>query len=439
MRQFAAHTLAHAESGLHAVIQRWGMALPLEVYFYNRGLIYAPLVKPSSWLEYLLCNKPGVLLGGFATSHPHVGDLLSAFWEAYRYEDPDHSIFRDKPDQLSFCVPYAFFTDEGRGLRKAPIQIVCLESLLDVSTLKWFQKAMKSGSRCDRELLWRVQRHTTRGSSLTSRFLLYALPHSAYRGKMKHVWYEVLKVAVEDLARLYHTGIPCEGKTWFPILVGVKGDAPALAKVGRLQRSFNHTVGNAGVCHHCLAGQGDHMWENLTSTASWLQTLYQVRPWSDARPSTVLPIPFSDTQPEKVFRSDMMHLVRLGIGRHFLASTIIAFGDYGVFSDGRSIDALFENAHRDFVWSCRNELKQTPNLKHFTREGFHWPRRSSYPWGGSWPKTFSIFNFSVSAGLLQVAVFCLGCACEILRLEGFGHDDHLQVVVAGREEGCLEV
>ena len=79
IRKIAVQTLPHAESGLHALIQEWGLTLPLEIWYYNRGLIYAPLLKPSSWLEYIICNKPGICFGGFDKRHPALGDFLKAF------------------------------------------------------------------------------------------------------------------------------------------------------------------------------------------------------------------------------------------------------------------------------------------------------------------------------------------------------------------------
>ena len=51
-----------------------------------------------------------------------------------------------------------------------------------------------------------------------------------------------------------------------------------------------------------------------------------------------------------------MHLIKLGIARHFIASAIIGFGNRDVFPDSAaSIAALLDGAFEDFVWCCRNE------------------------------------------------------------------------------------
>ena len=386
IRKISVLSLPHAETGLHKIIRDWGLSLPLDLYYFNKGILFAPMIKPKAWLEYLLCNKPGILLGGFSTDHFALPSFLESFWQAYKFEDGDHEVFQRHSDHLGQCIPYCLFTDEGRGLRKAPVQIVALETLWNIKT---FEACQRMGAWND-ETFWAASQHTGSGSSLTSRLLLYVLPHRAYKKKQKQFWFDVLDVVVRDLATLFDSGIDIGGRRFYPVLVGVKGDAPALSKVGCFTRSFNHILGRGGVCHHCLAGQGNHRWEDLTPRATWLDTLYVERPWKARRPSCVLPIPFSNVAPEKVFRSDSMHLVKLGIARHFIASTIIAFGDWGVFpNSASSIATLLEKSHEDFVWCCKHEIKQTPNLKMFSKEGLHWPRRSSFPFGG-----FLAFFFS---------------------------------------------
>ena len=205
----------------------------------------------------------------------------------------------------------------------------------------------------------------------------------AYKAGRKDFWYTVMNFAMADFARVCQAGVNCDGCTWYPCLVGVKGDAPALAKIGRFSRSFQHWQGSAGICHICLAGQQGINWETMGADSSWTATLFAQRPWRPRQPSCVMQVPFCTTAPERVFRSDCMHLVKLGVARHFLASSIIALGEWDVFpGSASSVAALLHHAHEDFVYSCKHELRQTPHLKLFSKDGLHWPRRSSYPWGG---------------------------------------------------------
>ena len=385
VREMALKDPAHAEEALHKLIRQWGLALPLDIHYFSRGELWCPMLKPSTWFEYLICEKPEILLGGFPRNHPAVGDFLESFWRAYKFEDPEHVVFSQHAGDLCRCIPYCIFADEGRGLRKAPIQIVGLETVFNIRSFRAFQKKMKaSDGRYNQRLLWSIQRHTGAGSSLTSRLLLYVLPHSAYKAKLKQNWYKVLDEVVQDFAGICTAGFQCDdGTRWFPIFIGLKGDAPALSKIGQFTRSFNHLLGPAGVCHHCLGGRPEHPWEDLSSQATWRNTCYVERPWKANKPACILPIPFSVEAPEKAYRSDCMHLIKLGIARHFVASVIVAFGDLDVFNgSASSVAALLENSHSDFVYCCKREIKQTPNLKQFTKDSLHWPRRSSYPWGG---------------------------------------------------------
>ena len=138
----------------------------------------------------------------------------------------------------------------------------------------------------------------------------------------------------------------------------------------------------------------------MSSSAPWLGTLFSERPWTRQKPSCLLPIPFSVQAPEKIFRSDCMHLVKLGIARHFIASTVVALGDLGFIPGTEdSVAALLELSHDDFVWCCKHEIKQTPNLKMFSKEGFHWGRRTCFPYGG--PSYISFFFVWVSVASIK--------------------------------------
>ena len=200
-------------------------------------------------------------------------------------------IYQHHSHHLNKCFPYCFFGDERRGLRKASIQVISWEMVFTSSTFAAIQKTCKAaGGKWDFDMLTKLQANTC------WELLLGAPSHHVYHFCAAALCLQVLSLVVEDLAALFHSGINCEGETWYPI-IGVKGDAPALSKLGAFTRSFNHLHGGGGICHHCLAGRGGHMWEDITRNASWLQTLYQERRWKPEKPSHVLPIPFSDLAP----------------------------------------------------------------------------------------------------------------------------------------------
>ena len=262
MRQLSAVNLSRAESKLHQIIRSWGMALPLDIYYFSRCLLFAPMIKSSMWLEYLIVKKSKILLGGFGNDDPRAGGLLAAWWESYRQEHPSHVIF-ESGRPLSKCIPICLYADEGRGLRKAPVQVVGLETIFGMQTAAEYDKLSLHEKQGGHAAFWKAARHTGSGSSLLSRLLLYVLPHNCYKKAKREFWYRAMECATNDLKNVCESGITCDGATWWPVFVGVKGDAPALTKIGRLTRSFQHWQGSTGTCPYCLAGRAGIPWEDM--------------------------------------------------------------------------------------------------------------------------------------------------------------------------------
>ena len=255
IREISIVNLPKAESRLHPLIRGWGLAVPLDLYIFMRGLLAVPMIRPSQWFEYLLCRKSSILLGGFETQHPATPGFLRSFWEAYRGEEPQHRVFQDHPSDLDKCVPYFLFNDEGRGHRKRPLQIVALETVFSVSSFEKFEKLKAHPSTWTSTMFQEIQQHTVKGSSYTSRILLYVLPHNLYKGKKNRLWDLVMDTVTRDMEQLFHHGVQVDGTTFYPVLIGAKGDSPALIKLFKLDRSFTRWQGKVGVCPFCLAGQ----------------------------------------------------------------------------------------------------------------------------------------------------------------------------------------
>ena len=135
--------LPHAEESIHEVISEWGFTLPLELYIWQRGLVSAPMLRTGTWFEYLLVRHPGILLGGFPLKHPALPGFLRAFWKAFEYDEPNHAIYTVHSNNLDACIPICFYGDEGRGVRKSPIQITALETLFGQNCFQDFLKLEK--------------------------------------------------------------------------------------------------------------------------------------------------------------------------------------------------------------------------------------------------------------------------------------------------------
>ena len=384
VRHISTLNLPKAEARLHPLIRDWGLSIPLDLYLYNKGLTFVPLILPSQWMEYILCNKPSIALGGFARDHPARAQLLQSFWSAFRHEEPDHAVFSERPQELSNCVPYMLYSDEGRGLRKAPLMLIAMETVLSTASYTKFEKLRVPREKWCSELFQDIQMHTGHLSSYLSRILVGVIPHNLYKGKRNTLYHDVMKLIAEDMASIFRNGIQVEGERFYPTFIACKGDAPALVKIFRLQRSFQHWSGTKGICAFCHAGQATHEWEDLSEQATWRSTLHATRPWSATAPSCLANVPFSD-RPERAIRNDLLHLVKLGVSRHFVASAIVCLGEWGAFAGspaGGSVEGMLNAAYNDFLYCCKSEVRQTANLKNFTKDLMHWPRRSSFPFGG---------------------------------------------------------
>ena len=125
---------------------------------------------------------------------------------------------------------------------------------------------------------------------------------------------------------------------------------------------------------------------------NWVRTIGHTRPWDEARPPSTIQIPFTQWAPEQLFHADMFHVGKLGIGRHYGASTLVALVQWGYFpcSTGNVQDRLAA-AYRDFKGAC-SEMHLCPNVKAFTRELLHWPKNLTFPVGG-WTLGYSLAIF----------------------------------------------
>ena len=383
--------LTHAEARLHKLIREWDLTLQVHMSYVREGLKWVPVLHVSDWMTYMLHKEPRVLLGGYDVRDPEIHWHLRAFWSQYRHEDPGHEVYTYHSERLHAAIPYFLYLDEGRGYRKCPVMIIAFESLFGVGTKENFKKrAGQRGYTDDEEHIQAcldAQLHTSKGSSLMSRFAVTAIPHQWYRVTKQidrsHVFHNTVSKISEKCRDLFYTGChDRQGQTWYGILVGVKGDSPALAKMGKLTATFQHLGKDKRICHLCMAGLTGLPWEDMTPRASWQSTVYDERPWDSGNVSGVLSIPYDTSKPEAVFKNDAFHVVKYGIGRHFTASCMICLIFWDIFpGELNNVEICLDRAYDDFRWACR-QLKSCPNVKAFTRELLHLKLNSSFPWGG---------------------------------------------------------
>ena len=350
----------------------------------RQGLYVIPLLHIDAWFRAILQTRPEVLTGGYKLDSEALPAHLEAFWSMYEKEDPEHPVFTYHRERLRNAIPYFLFSDEGRGYRKSPVMIWAFESVMGLNTSKIYEKNNAAGGLDDGpNLFLDAQQHTAKLSSLKSRFLLGILPHEWYRKKQKRVFHNTFDAIAKKCAEVFWEGVSHEGQTYYGVMIGIKGDSPALVKLGRLNRAFNRLGHDKGVCHLCLGGKAQTPWEDMRPTARWRTTIGSVRPWDTSMYNEWLQIPHSDTFPEQYFRNDPFHVVKIGIGRHFCASALIVLSSWDLWPGASSgVEQRLDRAYSDFSFCCQRELRQVPHVKAFTRDGLHFPNHLAFPFGG---------------------------------------------------------
>ena len=318
--------VTHAENRLHKLIATWGLALPVFMSFLKQGLRHVPMLHVPDWFSCLLEHRPEVLLAGYSVEDEDLGRHLLAFWSAYRQEDPSHPIFQTHQGHLDACLPYFLFGDEGRGHRKSPVMIFAFEVVLGLRTKAVYEENMMTAPdlRGEAKALLAAQQHAAKLSSLKSRFLLAVVPHLWYKGKQVHVYRNTLDALSAKCKDLFHSGVQHRGKKFYGILLGVKGDSPALTKMGTLNRAYNRLGFDKGICPFCLGGKDNFPWEDMSSEAAWQSTIGKVRPWDTNCSNKLLDIPFSLDVPEFVFRvwAECMGTERTALGFQYKNSNL---------------------------------------------------------------------------------------------------------------------
>ena len=127
------------------------------------------------------------------------------------------------------------------------------------------------------------------GHSFITRFIVSTIPKTAYDSQPE-LFHAAMEHTAKSCRKLFDCGVVDRsrgGEQFFVVIIGVKGDAPYLSKVGHLYRSFNTAAKRGeereppkGCCPYCLAGTSlCHAEEIATSTPAWLTTVAVKLPW----------------------------------------------------------------------------------------------------------------------------------------------------------------
>ena len=444
LKKAANGSLDHAERDLLKTFESLGMTIDVDISLYRFGLVHIAHIKVYAWFRYLLKFRSSLLFGGFEKSQAESQLAMKCFWENLRGTMPDHSVYRTHGDRLQNCLPYYLFMDEGVGLRKSGVLVISLQPVLGCSTARLFSEKACSCDLSEAELLevmTQSQSHNSAGSTYNSRFLYSILPKKVHKknGNLDKLMDKLAQECIDA-----QNGIQIRSQTYYPICLGVKGDAPQLIALGHFTRGFSRMGHHKGCCWECQAGEAGFPFEDTGFSPAWSSTLYSVRPYTN--PSPLLRIP-GRANPEQFFNRDAFHTFKQNIGCTFLSSSVVFLCEQGYFpglaGQSHSMEALLERAYRDFAHFTKREWpgKTMQSLKMFTKDLFKWSRQAAFPAGRFKGSDVMLMlrwvQFALSHGFVQPTSdppSRPGCSPMTAPLQGW-HAPFLNHILKGCEAG----
>ena len=408
----------HSERNAHRLFNRYGLALRVPISFLevqqssSQDSIMLPYLKITDFLKHLLNKFEEALFAGQKADSDAARDLCRTFWGRYESYHRNHVAFKDLDDEdRCHTVPIAVHGDKGRSLQKSPIFVFSFECVWGLPPdrlqkvaydtrrvsrhdthqghLKWSCGRRAFGKRCFNQMSFdsctcrsadhlnptckgNHQRHNNRGHSYLSRFLIAAIPSKLYN-RNKQALPSLLKQAAGDLRKVFEEGILHErsGKRFRFALVGAKGDAEWHFEAGGFNRSYHRsgTKNDGPMCPLCDAGTEGVSYTDVSDAPEWHRSIGRSVPWESTPPLNEAP--FSTDFPANLYKFDPFHVLKFGIFRDAVGSTIVrlALMGYIDFDDDNGTRNIVDRLSRGFslykMW-CLAE-NRNPSLKNFTK------------------------------------------------------------------------
>ena len=241
------------------------------------------------------------------------GVNLESLWDKLQPLYPGHPVFGLPAEARARTIPLYLIGDEGRGWKKSAVFVLGSESLL--------------GTGCDAEdeqTSSEAMKMNFKGNTMLTRQLFACMPKNLYI-KDDQPLHKLVNIWAEDFAKLFYDGLqirPGDGgsmETWRVSVLGLKGDWPALDKLGRLIRHFRREAFpyKAGICHLCMANtrQCPTWHEADFSTAPWIQSMAtSTIPWDLRKESGLTAkIPMAAKAKASFFLVDLFHTCHKGV------------------------------------------------------------------------------------------------------------------------------
>eukprot|EP00439_Symbiodinium_sp_Y106_P014782 s1931_g2.t1 len=310
-----------------------GLRVPRECITYavdtGEAPIHLPWIRPSQWVSYLVATHPEAMFG----TTTQVGDQLQAFWECYRESHPGHQVFASS--RLRRTIPLLLHGDEGRYLKRSNYLITTVESCLGRPASKMQCCTCKADPVLSRYNDLDVEPHPKRaraskqhcnstGHPYLSKFLCCGMATKEYK-EHPELMFEAFRLLAEDLEDLCSNGVEIHGHgRFYGGFLGLKGDMAFHHKIGHLTRSYRNLgkERDLAMCHLCNAGEEHVPFESVEDTPAWEDTFCVSEPWPEDDPPDLSSIPFDPLCRPAMFRLDVFHLWKVGLGRDLVGSGV---------------------------------------------------------------------------------------------------------------------
>ena len=228
------------------------------------------------------------------------------------------------------------------------------------------------------------QRVNDSGNEFLTKFPLFGMSSLIYK-KHKGILHQAFDMVARDLQRLHEEGIWIRDRKYFVATIGCKGDLKFHHQMGNLNRSYYNcgTKVNHPICSLCLAGKDGLNFEDVSDHPSWMETLFIEKPWPKNQAPKLTQIPFQLGCPEALFRLDLFHSWKCGLGRDATGSTLVCLAQLGYFDseddEDFNLPARLERAHSSFSLWCQ-ACHKSPALHSFSKSLLNYPNQRSFAW-----------------------------------------------------------
>ncbi|CAK9051425.1 Uncharacterized protein SCF082_LOCUS28225 [Durusdinium trenchii] len=263
---------------------------------------------------------------------------------------PTFGLFDRDDVDLSRTAAFVLHGDEGRALKKGAMLVTSLQSALG----RGYDQKRVNHAGTSRDL-----KVNFAGHSFTTRWIVHTIPKSAYDGNPE-LFNSAMEHTAKSCRKLLEQGyvdVARGHETFRVVILGVKGDAPYLSKVGRFYRAYNTTAKRGeergapkGVCPYCLAGTRMYPAEELsTADPTWLSTVAVKLLWTRC-PAVIKHLLHDTEDPADFFKSDVWHICHLGIGKSWICSVLQLMMP---FMPCPNLEAKFDFMTTEYLaWCC---------------------------------------------------------------------------------------